>query len=108
MHASGITNAKNAKLCFGLKPVTAACFVRTELWLVRRYKWMARVAVNNPYQQIVHHRHARAGGNPAKTKTSYTKYFEQKLFILKALDSRLRGNDGAVINNWKVEYTTDA
>jgi hypothetical protein len=52
-------------------------------------------------------RHSRAGGNPAKIKTFFTKYFVERQHILKALDSRLRGNDNAkqksYLGYWKNE-----
>jgi hypothetical protein len=43
-----------------------------------------------------HLRHSRAGGNPAKKKRFSQFAFEVKRFVFKALDSRLRGNDGGM------------
>jgi hypothetical protein len=45
MHASGITNAKNAKPYFGLKRVTAACFARMELCPARPFNLREKVVV---------------------------------------------------------------
>jgi hypothetical protein len=44
-------------------------------------------------------RHSRAGGNPAKQKRFSQSAFEVKRFVFKALDSRMRGNDGDVLGN---------
>jgi hypothetical protein len=51
-----------------------------DLRLSRNQNHLVIPAQTEILQNQIHPRHSRAGGNPVKTKTLYTKYFEE-LFL---------------------------